>query len=126
MPAKIRDTSRRHSPSHQIPSAAAPNAHPISEPDLASLCLIWDFTKRSEEQAPSTYDRAEYILYDTNTGPWDDDDERKSSLYCALYTAIRRIVDTLGFDMGGTTPSRSHVMAAYYHEDSVAPEVPEW
>jgi len=35
-------------------------------------------------------------------------------------------VDTLGFDIGGTTPSRNHVMAVYYHEDSVAPEVPEW
>ncbi|RYN90844.1 hypothetical protein AA0119_g10975 [Alternaria tenuissima] len=54
------------------PPPPGPTRTSISLAELEEICASWDFP-RWGDQLPHTLGHAEHLLYDTSTGPWEDE-----------------------------------------------------
>jgi hypothetical protein len=71
--------------------------------------------------APHTLDHAEHLLYDTSTGPWEDERDRKRSLYWGIRDEIQNLVEEAGFTGMAAPGPTPFLYTAFYDPDEGIP-----
>jgi hypothetical protein len=106
------------------PPPPGPTRKPISLAELEEICASWDFPRWGDQLA-HTLDHAERLLYDTSTGPWEDERDRKRSLYWGIRDEIQNLVEEAGFTGMAAPGPTPFLYTAFYDPDEGVPQLPQ-
>lgn len=107
------------------PPPPGPTRKLISLAELEEIRASWDFLRWKDQLAP-TLDHAERLLYDTNTGPWHDKQDRKLSLHWGIRDEIKNLVEAAGFTGMAAPAPTPFLYTAFYDPDEGVLRLPQW